>query len=552
MEGDIVINLKNGTYYVDNENYLFLYKTDGGANGHNVIWKNARGAEPVISGGKPITGFTEGANGIWQANVSGISNIYGLTVNGEAATMAKTENPVKATKFYSGSALSGYTGGIGFSTSDLPAISNPDRAFVHVASSWVDVMYNVESVSTDGSNYKYVVDSDRLKDTTNKELFSGNAMIIDKDDYFYIENAKELLDHPGEFYFDGSVLYYMPRVGENMATATVEAAISDHLINISGDRNDHVKNLVISGIKFENATYADAYSNGFKTVQATTANVDSDKLIQGSIWVNYADNIEISDCEFTGIAKPAISFLEGVLDSRIIRNKFTNIGSSAVTIGTNVHDTLEYEGEERCERNTIADNIIDNPALLFRGSPAITCYYVADTAIEHNKITDCNYSGISLGWGWANFPSLTFCANNRVANNYIKDINLVASDGGAIYTLGNLPDTVIEGNYYIQTQMPEQAISTIGLYADEGTQNVTMKNNVIDMISIKDYDGELFSISAWTDSIKNVVATDNYATFTTVRNEGTNCTINTPTSYTRGSAPAGAQAIIDASAIGLE
>ena len=139
-----------------------------------------------------------------------------------------------------------------------------------------------------------------------------------------------------------------------------------------------------------------------------------------------------------------------------------------------------------------------------------------------------------------------------MANNYIKDINLVASDGGAIYTLGNLPDTVIEGNYYIQTQMPEQAISTIGLYADEGTQNVTMRNNVIDMAGIKDYDGELFAISAWTDSIKNIVATDNYATFTDVRNEGTNCTINTPTQYTSGSAPAGAQAIIDASAIGLE
>lgn len=555
MEGDIVINLKGGTYhFVDNQNYFYLGKEDGGANGHNVIWKNARGEEPVISGSRPVTGFTQGENGIWQASVSGIDNIYGLTVNGKAATLAKTEEPIHATKFYSGFAYSGYSGGIGFSKNDLPAISNPQDAFVHVASSWIDVMYTVDSVSTDGNNYKYVVDSDRLKNTTaTGKIFGAKSTSVGTDDYFYIENAKELLDNPGEFYYDKSakVLYYMPRIGENMATASVNAATSDHLINIFGEKDNHVKNITISGIKFENATYADAYTRGFTTVQATTANVDVDKLIQGSIWIDYADNIEISDCEFTGIAKPAISFVEGVLDSRIVRNKFTNIGSSAVTIGTNVHDSLEGN-EERCERNTIADNIIENSGLLFRGSPAITCYYVADTNIDHNKIINSNYSGISLGWGWANHPSLTFCANNRVSNNYIENINLVASDGGAVYTLGNLPNNVVEGNYYVQTKMPEQTVSTIGLYADEGTQNVTMRNNVIDMATIKDYDGELFAISAWTDSIKNVVATNNYATFTAIRNEGTNCTINTPTAYTRGTEPSAVQDIISASAFGLE
>jgi hypothetical protein len=190
--------------------------------------------------------------------------------------------------------------------------------------------------------------------------------------------------------------------------------------------------------------------------------------------------------------------------------------------------------------------------MIFRGSPAIACYYVADTDIVHNKITNCNYTGISLGWGWDDYPDLTYCANNKVENNYIENVNLITADGGAIYTLGNLPNAVIKGNYYVQTRMPQQqAYNTIGIYFDEGTQNVTATNNVIDMAAVSARD-EIYAIRAWTDTIKNVTATGNYATLTTVGNNGTNCTIQTPTAYTAGSEPAAAAQIIAASAINLK
>lgn len=553
MEGDIVINLKGGTYRTDDYNYFVLGNADGGANGYNVIWKNAPGETPVISGSLPVTGFTEGDDGIWYADASDFYSIHALTVNGEAAKIAGTEEPIHATKLYDGSILTGgYTGGIGFSKDDLPLISNPSDALVHVASSWVDVMYNVENIVVDGNNYKFVVDSERLESSTIKELGRANYIAVDKDDYFYVENAKELLDNPGEFYFGDGVLYYMPREGEDMTSATVEAAVTDYLINITGNRDDHAENIVLSGIKFENATYDLAFEKGFTTRQAQVVNVgENDTFVQGSIWVDYADNIEISDCEFTNIAKPCISFVEGVLDSKITRNKFQNIGGSAIVIGTNNHEALEYEGEERCNGNTISDNIIENPAMIFRGSPAITCYYVADTNIVHNKITNCNYTGISLGWGWSENPELTVCANNKVANNYIENVNMIAADGGAIYTLGNLPNAVIEDNYYVQSKKTLQEHVTNGLYFDEGTQNVTARNNVIDMATIKN-SGEVYAISAWTDTIMNVKATGNYATFTSVRNEGTNCTIETPTAYTVGSEPAAVLNIISASAMNLK
>ena len=51
---------------------------------------------------------------------------------------------------------------------------------------------------------------------------------------------------------------------------------------------------------------------------------------------------------------------------------------------------------------------------------------------------------------------------------------------------------------------------------------------------------------------QEVKATGNYATFTGVRNEGTNCTIETPTAYTVGSEPAAVLNIISASAMNLK
>lgn len=100
--------------------------------------------------------------------------------------------------------------------------------------------------------------------------------------------------------------------------------------------------------------------------------------------------------------------------------------------------------------------------------------------------------------------------------------------------------------------MPELGTGIIGIYTDEGSAEITVKNNVIDMKAVEDYNGDVFAISAWTSSIKNITAKDNYATFTRIRNNGTDCTIDTPTAYTAGSEPAAVQAIIDASAINLK
>ena len=54
----------------------------------------------------------------------------------------------------------------------------------------------------------------------------------------YIENAFELLDEPGEWYFDrpAKTLYYMPREGQDMAGAEVIVPRLETLLRIEGRR----------------------------------------------------------------------------------------------------------------------------------------------------------------------------------------------------------------------------------------------------------------------------------------------------------------------------
>ena len=51
----------------------------------------------------------------------------------------------------------------------------------------------------------------------------------------------------------------------------------------------------------------------------------------------------------------------------------------------------------------------------------------------------------------------------------------ICMDGGGIYTLGQQPDSVIEGNY-IYNQVKEYA----GIYLDQGSYYFMVKNNVVD------------------------------------------------------------------------
>ncbi|MBO4897695.1 MAG: fibronectin type III domain-containing protein, partial [Clostridia bacterium] len=87
MQGDIVVSIAGGTYYMDEP--LSFRKEDSGKNGHRVIWQGVD--RPLISGGKEVTGFVPSQDhpGLYEANVDGVDRIMQIYVNGKKRWMAR-------------------------------------------------------------------------------------------------------------------------------------------------------------------------------------------------------------------------------------------------------------------------------------------------------------------------------------------------------------------------------------------------------------------------------------------------------------------------------
>ena len=80
MSGDIVVNVEDGTYFL--EDTLVFRNEDSGKNGHKIIYRGSN--MPLISGGVKVGAFepTE-YTGIYRAPVDGITMMHEMYVDGK-------------------------------------------------------------------------------------------------------------------------------------------------------------------------------------------------------------------------------------------------------------------------------------------------------------------------------------------------------------------------------------------------------------------------------------------------------------------------------------
>ena len=71
---------------------LVLTPLDTGTKKHPIVYRSADGAKCVFSGGRRITGFKKGSDGIWRTKIPADFRFDQLFVDGVRATRAKTPN----------------------------------------------------------------------------------------------------------------------------------------------------------------------------------------------------------------------------------------------------------------------------------------------------------------------------------------------------------------------------------------------------------------------------------------------------------------------------
>ena len=325
---------------------------------------------------------------------------------------------------------------------------------------------------------------------------------------FYLTNAKELLDTPGEWYLDTKEqrLYYMPLPGEDMRTAEVEVPALETLLKVEGTPDEPVSYVTFKGITFRHATWLRPSIMGHAPLQAGMYMIEAYKIrpqlsrpngdhkLDNQGWVgrpaaavevNAAEWVQFKNCTFEHCASTALDYHTFIKEGRIDNCTFRDIGGSAIlagTFGPEGHEAhLPYTPSDMrsiCTGLQILNNRIDDAANEDWGCLGIGAGFVRDIRIEHNEISNVSYTGISMGWGWN--QQTCAMANNVVRGNYIHHYARHMYDTAGIYTLGSQPHTFIEENVVSDIYTPGYVHDPehwFYLYTDEGSSYITVRNN---------------------------------------------------------------------------
>ncbi|HEY9329054.1 MAG TPA: right-handed parallel beta-helix repeat-containing protein [Streptomyces sp.] len=501
---DVRVLLKDGTYRLDEP--LKLGAADSG-----VTWTAAPGARPVLSGGQDITGWRQNADGTWSAGVPEGVTPRQLFVDGTRATRARGEACAAATCDATRTGMTGATAtGIG-------RWQRPTDAEAVIRVRWRNYHCRIAAVSGDTMTFAQPCWTNSASGT-DRTGPSWDSTTVDSSRYSgvaFFENARELLDQPGEFVWDSTdrTVTYLPRKGENMRHARVVTPHTEQLLVVDGAHD-----VTVDGVGFAYAAYRQPGTDeGYAGMQAgltltgATGPVDHAGRFYtkpaAAVTVRGGRGVSIENTRFAHLGGAGAILEAGTKDSSVTRSSFTDLSSGAVYVG----DTEPMPGAELTgERNTVAYNTISRTGVEYTDAVGIWAGYEAELTVDHNSLDHLPYSGISVGWGWNQTEAQkSVLRDNKVTNNRITDVMEVAHeqhDGGAIYTQGAQPGTVVSGNYINRSAYGNTERDGNGIYLDEQSSHITVEKNVITRIGYKwvsnwaDYGIENTARHNWTDT----------------------------------------------------
>ena len=540
MQESIVVHIHGGAYFVSEP--IEFTDADSGQNGFDIIYRAAEGETPVISGGINVSGWEQVPDSqMWKTVLQNVGAFRQLYVNGVRAQRAVSQKTVTGIRWVAGDASK--HDGIVISSTKMPDPSRPRDLELHWILDWMDMRLLVKDVekNSDGTKtiwmqqpwYSYAL-------SMGEEMDNNHDWMPAYDNPFYLENAIELLDEHGEWYYNADTheLFYLPRDVEDMKTATIVIPQTQMLLKIKGDGFDEreVHNLAFESLSFQYAGWTRANERGTFGHQAQDLMVtpgwcdECREMTPAHVQVNYARNIRFEGCRFEHLGAVGLHLNTDVHDVTVQGNLFRDISDGAMVFG---HWEHVYAMQSKVTRNNlIANNLITDVGVEYWGAPSITAYYTNHVQIVHNEISNAPYTGISIGWGWSSWTDSKTAHDNLVAYNLITDITQRARDGGGIYTLSHQPNTVIEGNV-IRRMKGDYAC----LYADEGSAFFTFQNNVCDTAPAW--------LQLWTDTIHDISILNTYTNVQRMKNHGANIQIEN-TVYINGQEwTPEAQAIID-------
>ena len=425
----------------------------------DLIVRSADRAHPaVVSGGRRITGWTTGTDGVWRVTLPDVAagrwNFSQLFVNGSRRYRPRVPaagwfEGLEPTRVVTDRARSDFgVGGFVYGGDVLdPSWTNREDLEIQMVIQWNGARMRIREIDPDRREVVF-----RTPHPSVARHHGPNHR------RFAVENVKEAFGAPGQWYLDRptGVLAYMPLPGEEPEACEVEAPVSETLLDLEGVRNVTFRDVV------------------FRLDNANTPTDRSEFSSQGEIGAGAAVNVRRSSgivfegCVFVNLGGWAISFDDRSADCRVSACLIADGGAGGVRIGSK---------ERAGERIVVEDCEITELGRRHPGGPGIMAVQGAGCRFLRNHIHHLYYTGISVGWGWR-VEENPLSHHNEIARNHIHDIGLRhLSDMGLVYLLCHQPGTRIHHNHLHDATHWDYGAS--GIYADECSAYLEIDHNFV-------------------------------------------------------------------------
>ena len=513
IQGGITIYMEGGTYAFYEP--VFIRPEDSGTKESPTIIRSVGDEKVILSGGISINGWKKQGK-VWVADVPAFNgrplDFRQLWVNGKKAVRARdVEDFEKMNRICSVDEKNEIL--------YVPAVSicrlidnkgnlKAKYAEMVLHQMWCVANLRIRSVEVQGDSaaIRFHQPESRIQfeHPWPRPMVTTNG----HNSAFYLTNARELQDVPGEWYhdIDARKVYYYPREGEKMQEAEVIVPAVETLVRVEGTLDRPVCHIRFEKITFSYTTWMRPSEKGHVPLQAGMYLTDGyriDPKMQRNYLNHPLDNqgwlgrpaaavrvvaarqIDFERCRFEHLGSTGLDYEEAVQGGVVRGCLFRDIAGNGLLVGSfspAAHEThLPYDPADRrevCTQQQINNCYFTEIGNEDWGCLAIAAGYVGDVNIEHNEISEVPYSGISLGWGWT--QTVNCMRNNRVHANLIHHYAKHMYDVAGIYTLGSQPKSYVTENCVHSIYKPGYVHDPnhwFYLYTDEGSSFITVRDN---------------------------------------------------------------------------
>ncbi len=432
------------------------------------------GEVPVFSGGVPVAGWADDASGqgVYVADCAFATRE--IWVAGVRATLARSAQITTASWTKTAS---------GFTAPDSTIAGYARPTDVELTGVWAWKWGILRLASAVGTALTV-----QAEDWTNSQSQPG--ITFDASSLCWWQNARELITSDastkGYFYRNASTgkLYYKPRDGQVMASATVVAGKWEKILSVTGTSALPAK-VRFRGITFSHTTYLHPASHGYATIQTGVTGYTGTPSEQvpvkmlSAVVVRYADaDTMFSGCTWERIGGGGIAFEQGSKGCRVNNHVFRDLGAGFAFVG-DVTAAARTAARPEWVEDIVFEYGVGSASCLTYPDCADYMSGYAQMDVRHCTGTDTACCFTAGGWGWrVTNPADPAMVRTRVERCLFSGARRIVigsrrvSDLGEVYFVGEQQGSRASENYVTLVTGSYGAV-----YLDSGS-GVLVEDNV--------------------------------------------------------------------------